>query len=458
MSDSSTIDFFQVAAKSRRHTETSGASRLVHVQPKSGDEIANVLLDPRSFPSPVRPVGSGSSVTRCADTAKGTLMDMGHFDRVVSLEKDSVTVQAGMRIRDLAEYLADEGMELYCGCLDMNRTVGGAVSSATLGGSVPGDGSQFASAVMQVNLINGLGRKILITEKMPDLLMLSRMSYGLLGVIYAVKLRIRPIQAYTVRTSKLDFEEFANIIPTLMKSRGSVKASLMAFRNKVFVELRYPDEEGQKSSALPWKLRDWAANKALPMVVKSVNKAVPVKKLRDPLIDGFTEATHVLNNSLAVSGSNSLEQTGRFKMLKPDQPMSQSTWYFPVRNVPAVIDAYRKFSLGHYKKHGYRCDLPAEMFRVDLDQHALLSPCFNESMYALNLRTADLDGWDDYLLEFADLATQFEGVPVFNKTRGLKPGYAASVYGERLSRFCDFRSRLDPNNRLLNQYFAEHLK
>ncbi|MGI9290099.1 MAG: FAD-binding protein [Gammaproteobacteria bacterium] len=457
MTDTTALGLYEAVSKSRTRAGSSGQRKLVHAQPKSAEEIAEILKDRERYPSPVRPFGSGSAVTRCAQTPHGTRLDLSLLDRVLSMTSDSVTVQAGIRIRDLAEYLADEGMELFCGCLDLNRTVGGAVSSATLGGSIPGDGSQFASAVEQIVLINGLGNKVLVTQKMPDLLTLTRMSYGLLGVVYSVQLRIRPIQAHTIRTSKLKFDEFAQIIPLLMKSTASVKATLMPFRNKVFVELRHLDEGGQKTSALPWKLRDWTANKALPMVVKSVNKAVPVKKLRDPLIDGFTEATHILNNTLTISGSNAAEQTGRFKLLKVNQPMSQSTWFFPVRNVPALIEAYHKFSLGHYKKAKYRCDLPAEMWRVDLDQYALLSPSFNESMYALNLRTADMKGWDNYLLEFFDLAKHFEGVPVFNKTRGLSPGYAAEVYGERLIRFCNIRSRLDPQDRLLNQYFAEHL-
>jgi FAD/FMN-containing dehydrogenase len=458
MSDPSAVDLYEVVTRPRpRARADSVKSEVVYTQPKSSEEIANILTDANRYPSPLRPVGSGSSVTRCAQTAKGTLMDLSHLDRVLGITADTITVQAGIRLRDLAEYLAHENMELLCGCIDFNRTVGGAVSSATLGAQVPGDGSQLASSVLQITLMNGLGRKVIVNEKLPDLLALTRMSYGLFGVVYSVKLRIRPIRAYAIRTSKIDFKELANIIPAMMKTRASVKASLMPFRDRVFVELRYPEEEYQKVSALPWKLRDWATNKALPLVVKTVGKAVPMRQLRDPLIDSLTEATHTLNNSFAGSGSNAMEQTGRFRNLKPDQFITQSVWFFPVRNIPAVIDAYRKFCLGHYKKMKYRCDLPAEMWRVDLDQSSLLSPSFNESMYALNIRTADLSGWEDLLLDFSDFAAHFEGVPVFNKTRGFKPGYASGVYGDRLQRFCDIRRRLDPNNRLLNQYFAEHL-
>jgi hypothetical protein len=67
-------------------------------------------------------------------------------------------------------------------------------------------------------------------------------------------------------------------------------------------------------------------------------------------------------------------------------------------------------------------------------------------------------GWDDHLLEFSEFAAHFQGVPVFNQTKGFKPGYALRVYGERLQRFCEMRNRLDPKKRLLNQYFAEHIR
>ena len=87
--------------------------------------------------------------------------------------------------------------------------MGGAISSGALGGGLPGDGSQMASSVLSLTLINGMGRKVEISQKLPDLLVLTRMSYGLLGIVYSVKLRIRPIRAYTVRTSKFDFDERA---------------------------------------------------------------------------------------------------------------------------------------------------------------------------------------------------------------------------------------------------------
>jgi hypothetical protein len=451
------IDLYQAAARQPAKLKQKNAGNLVNVQPKTAEELAGILTNPRDYPSPVRPVGSGSSVTRAAQTARGTLIDMTALNHILGSTSDSVTVQAGARLRDLAEYLAHDDMELVGGCTDPNRTVGGAISSGSLGARMPGDGAQLASSVLQITLINGEGRRVEVSEKLPDLLCLVRMSYGLLGIVYAVKLRIRPIRSYAISNSKVDFEEFVQLIPNLMEAKAAVRASLFAFRDKVNVELRYPGEGEQRSRALPWKLRDWATHAVMPRVVRSVNKAIPVKNLRGSLIDTVTEATHALN-SFADIGSNASEQTGRFKRLVLENENSNCVWFFPVENFAAVIPAFRKFCLGHYKETGYRCDLPAEVWRVNQDQSSLLSPSFAAPCFALAISSTCDEGWDDHLLEFSEFAAHFRGVPVFNQTKGFKPGYASRVYGERLQRFCDMRSRLDPKSRLLNQYFAEHLR
>ncbi|HEY5566036.1 MAG TPA: FAD-binding protein, partial [Gammaproteobacteria bacterium] len=71
------------------------------VQPTSPSEIIQVLTNPKRFPSPVRPMGAGSSITRCVTANAGTLLDMSAMDRVLRIEADSVTVQPGIRLQAL---------------------------------------------------------------------------------------------------------------------------------------------------------------------------------------------------------------------------------------------------------------------------------------------------------------------------------------------------------------------
>ena len=428
--------------------------KLLRAQPKSAEDLVNILKDSTHYPSPLRPVGSGSSVTRGSQTSSGTLVDMTRLDKILAVKDDTVVVQAGVRLRDLAEYLAADNMELVGGCQDPDRTVGGAVSSASLGARLPGDGSQLASTVCQITLINGEGRRVEVAENLRDLLALIRMSYGLLGVIYSVTLRIRPIQCYSISTSRVDFPEFVNLLPTLMDADAAVCATLFPFKNSVHIELRYPSDGEQQTRMLPRKLRDWATHAVLPKLVRSVNKAISVKQLRGSVIDTVTEATHSLNR-FAEAGSNSAEQTGRFKRLVLDEQPESCVWFFPVAQFARAVLAYQRMCELHFKKTGFRCDLPADAWRMNHDQQVLLSPSFTGPVFALNLRSTSQDGWDDFLMEFAELAARYQGIPVFNLTKGNKPGYANQVYGEQLRRFREMRQKLDRNNRFFNQYFAE---
>ena len=190
------VDLYEVATRPVHNKKPAVASRLIKTQPKSAEDLAKILTNPGKFPSPVRPVGSGSSVSRCTQTAAGTLVDMKLLNRVLAVKGDTVTVQAGITLRDLAEHLAHDNLELVGGCINPDRTVGGAISSGSMGARLLGDGAQLASSVCHVTLINGEGRRVEVGENMSDLLTLIRMSYGLLGIIYAVKLRIRPINIY----------------------------------------------------------------------------------------------------------------------------------------------------------------------------------------------------------------------------------------------------------------------
>jgi len=88
----------------------------------------------------------------------------------------------------------------------------------------------------------------------------------------------------------------------------------------------------------------------------------------------------------------------------------------------------------------------------------LLSPSYDSAGLGLKLTSTGADQWDDFLLEFAEFAAYLQGVPTFNMTKGFKPGYAARVYGARLARFSTMRQRLDPSDRLRNQYFKEQIK
>jgi hypothetical protein len=427
------------------------------VQPTSPSEIVEVLVNPKRFPSPVRPMGAGSSVTRCVTANSGTLLDLSEMNRVLKITPDSVTVQPGIRLYELAETLANEGLELVGGFEFANRTAGGAVCGAGMEASIAGDVSQFAGHATQLKVIGPQGKRFVVTENTKSLLALMRLSYGLLGVVYEITLRVRPVQGFSVRTSKVSFKDFAKLGPRLGGAAAGVKLHLLPFSDAVFFELRERAAAGDKKSSYAWRLKDWAVHSALPTVVHSLARAIPVGTLRYPIIDKLSAATQSLSGLKSMqAGSNAAEQSGRYRALGAEH-FTHCTWAFPIAEISNVVLAYKLFCKEHYTRTGYRCDLPAVGFRLGRDRTALLSPSFEGAVLALTSLSTQDAGWDDFMLDLAEFAASRGGIPMLNQTRNASPEQLAKCYGTRLKFFNKVRQELDPHDRLLNQFFATYL-
>jgi hypothetical protein len=444
----------KIGKKYRRKRKTK-----VTIRVSSIEQIISVMTNRRKYPSPVRPVGSDSGNTRATGVQQGTLLDMTGLNKILKLTPQTVTVQAGVRMRDLAEHLAEHGRELIGGYDFPDRTVGGVISSGALTADIPNEGGHLSSSVHRVTFITAQGHTVEIGENFRSLLPVVRFSYGLVGVIYSVELRTRDIHSYVIRNRKFKFDELAAFVPELATVKAGVKIFLLPFRNSAFVEIRQSRSGGKRIRKLPWQIKDWATNAILPGLVHSVGRLVPIGKFRDPLIDRVSEATQSLVSSRLVSaGSNSMEQTGQFRKLgKSPRRIEYGVWLFPANRFDVVIPAFREFCRRHYKETGFRCDLPAIAYRIDQDNDAWLSPTFAQTLFALNVRSTNMKGWENFLLEYAEFSAHFRAVPLFNQTRTFTPGHVANVFGRRLEEFRKMRKHLDPQNRLLNQFFSEHI-
>ncbi len=435
---------------------SSGPAQTVQVSSLS--EIQPVLMDWRRYPAPVRPIGSGSSTTRCITANGGTQLDLSAMNRVLKIEADRVTVQPGISLPDLAEILSEEGLELIGGFDLANRTVGGAVCAAGLEASMAGDVGQFASHAIQLKVIAPNGKKFVVSEKTKSLLALMRLSYGLLGVVYEITLRVRPVQGFSVQTAKTSFKDFGNLGAKLLAASAGVKLYLLPFRDRICLELRQPAAEADPGRKFAWRLKDWAVYSALPGAARSLGRAMPIRQLRYPLIDSLSEvAQSLVSGGLARNGSNAVEQTGRYRMLGGKGRFTYTTWGFPANEFPNTVLAYKVFCKEHYARTGFRCDMPTVGFRLNRDRSALLSPSFDAPIFTLSPLSTQDEGWDDFVFDFAEFAARHRGIPFFNHTRNATPAHVARTYGTRLTFFDKVRRELDPDDRLVNQYFQTYL-
>ena len=320
------------AAVAYKRMSHSGSQPEQVLQPTTPSEIAAILRSQR-YPSPVRPLGSGSATTRCLDAPGGTRVDLSKMNRILRITEDSVTVQPGVALPELADRLREEGLELVGGFDLATRTVGGAVCAAGLEAAARGDAGQFAAHVLKVKVVSPLGKKFEVTRRSKTLLGIIRLSYGLLGIIYEITLKVRPIRGFEVRTAKISFKDFRKLAPRLATAGSGVKLFLLPFKDRVYMELRSPTPDSNPGRKFAWRLRDWACYSALPDAARSLARVVPIRQLRYPLIDSLSAvAQSLVNNSMMQSGSNSVEQSGRYRRLRTTDHFTYCTWAFPAAN------------------------------------------------------------------------------------------------------------------------------
>lgn len=426
------------------------------IRPANIRELQNCLGSSSQFAAPFRPLGAGSSSTGCNVATAGTVIDMTAFDRLVKINAydDTVTVQAGMRIGALADALAAQELEL-AGCHDlMDRTVGGAVASGCIGPAIADDGALFASQVVALKVVTPEGRKILIHQDERNLLHAYRMSYGMLGIIYEVTLKVRAIRGFVANHRRCSVSQFAAAAESLSRTDVGVKFYLMPFRDRVYLDLRRYSPDARATRKVAWKLKDWGESTVLPHIFRSIGRVVPVAGMRYRLMDEISKATQgIVNNSLVSSGSSATTQGGAGKN---KAPLQYSTWLFPAADFAIVVQTYVEFCQRMKAESGFRCDMPTVGFRLPRDTSALLSPSFDEPMFALRAVSTPCAGWENFVLDFAEFGEHWGGVPFFNQTRGLSTAHVSAAFGPRAGLFRRVRRQADPDARMLNPFLKQY--
>jgi len=415
-------------------------------------------LDPASrVATPIRIRGAGTAPTDCNSCSSGTLIDMTGLDRIVRIDavNKTVTAEAGVRLGGLVAALADEGLELVGNHDQMERTLGGAIASPCIGAGIGAKAAYLSAQLVSLKLVTPRGKLMSVTHKQRHLLNAMRLSYGLLGAIYEVTLRVRPIATFTATHRRLDIDRFADVANRLARADVGQKFYILPYRDRVYLDLRRYDRSAGNPSDAGWKIKDFGESTVLPHMFRSLNRVMPIPAVRYRLMDRISTTTHGLVNTRLVSAGTNASATGARRRRKP-RNLRQSTWCFPASDFAVVIKAYREFCNATLATTGFRTDIPALGFRLGKDATALLSPSFDEPLVALQTMSTSDKGWEDFVIDLAQFAENWGGVPLFNLSRAMRSEYTRQIYGDRLEFFRKIRRQLDPEGRLLNPFLAQY--
>lgn len=405
--------------------------------------------------TPIRVRGSGSASTDCNTCTAGTIVETTGLDRIMGIDNynHTVTVESGVRLGALVAALADQGLELIGSHDEMQRTVGGAVASPCMGPGIGSKATFLSTQVVSMKVVTADGKLMKVSNQQQHLLSAFRLSYGMLGTIYQVTLRVRPAATFTASHRRMTVDTFADVVDRLAARDIGLKFYVMPYMDRVYLDLRRYETSAGNSYASPWKIKDWGESTVLPHVFKSLNRMMPIPSVKYRLMDGLSAATHDLVNTRLVKSGNNNTSSGRRR--KPRNRV-RSTWCFPASDFSVVIKAYQEFCRNTLETSGYRTDLPAAGFRVGKDSSALLSPSFDEPLIALQVSSTQQKGWEDFVIDLAQFAENWGGMPLFNQSRAMQAEYGRQLYARRIELFRRIRRQLDPQGRLLNPFLDQY--
>jgi FAD/FMN-containing dehydrogenase len=422
---------------------------------KRFEDLPSVLAKTKSYPTPIRMVGADYSQTRCVGGDGGTTVDVGALDKILEFGETTVRAQAGVRVGTLVRALAERGLELPL-TPEMGQISLGAIAVTTLPQASYGAGvAQLSSCVTELKLITPQGKHMVVTERERDLMRVLRSSFGLLGVVHEVVLRVRPLTPVKIDYQVLSLKEFSARFASIIDAPGALRLHISPFNDRITVERRTLDESASLSRSGIWQIRNSVMRNVLPAFGSTVGSVLAAPGLRAVMLSGVQKA---LRATLDRSTRGVAMYAHEWMRDMPNEAWkarhTYSLWAFPEATYPKVLAGYFSFCRSYYKEHRYRCNVVSGASRLHQDRGSLFSASYSGPMFTLEPSSTGDKGWDDFLIDFNDFASAAGGTPTFNQTRALQPEHVAKSFGERVKLFRALRQRTDPLNRLRNSYFA----
>ena len=426
----------------------------VIVDAMSVDDIVRVLKDPATYPAPVRAVGSNHSTSACGTADGGTLIRI-RMNRILAIGADFITAEAGATHLQMARALQAQGPQFYINTEIGSLTAGSAACTGTKDASFPGEFGQVNSYITAMKLVLPNGERLEIGSDQPELLQLFKSSYGLLGIVYEVTYRVRPLTPMAVNHETYAIADFVARLDELKARNQSMMYYFFPFADKITVEYRRhnPDATGSPNH-IAWPLRNYIWGTAGPRFGHDIGTTVADKTIRYDIIDGFGAIFRFkLEHLVCADYTLPPDQIIDYPPVSNDSRYTFSLYAFPEADFGAVFTAFCQLCKDYYARTGYRSDLLFVGYRIAQDRASLLSYSYDGPVMTIDPVSTGSDGWSGFLDAYNQFCSERGGSPALNQTPGLTPAMVQQAFGARWAAFVAQRRQYDPADRLLNPYF-----
>jgi FAD/FMN-containing dehydrogenase len=433
------------------------------VRPESVEELQAILRDAEQFPAPVRAMGRYHSLTPCASSS-GTIVIMSGLDRIVHLDTDNMrlTAQAGLQLVEAAEILRRHGVQFMLNIEIGNITLGSAACCQTkdsLDGVQHGQVNSYVTRIKWVNPAGGLEEAS--EEDSPELLSLVRSSYGMCGIVYEATFRIKPLEI-------IQFNYFVHNVKDLTQEEVSraiaANESIVCWTvgRSVVIQTRNRAPQLKRAWLAGARRRTW--NFAGAFVGRAIRRYTPgtlLTRLVEDLWFALQRASYRLLSLIGGFALNNPDKTVNYERTPPSAKYAFTFWAFPRDEWVGNLKAYLDFAEDHFKRYGFRCNLPLGSYFIRKDTSSLLSYSYDGDIISIDPIHACGDdekvAWKYFLQEFNAWAHGRGGTPLLNQSPFVEKEHVVVAYGERWKKLSDWLRTVDPSGRMLNPFFKDLL-
>ena len=192
------------------------------IQPETEEEIISIVREAAASGKTIRVVGAGHSWSAIACTDHW-MISLDKYNKVLKVDKSTrrVVVQAGMRLNDLNNYLAGQGLALANLGHISEQSVAGAISTATHGTGIKY--GNLSTQVVGIRLVKADCLVCDLDENDGEIWQAVRVSLGCLGIISEVTIQCVDAFMLEENTYTLPFEEAMDKMLDLVNSNDHVK-------------------------------------------------------------------------------------------------------------------------------------------------------------------------------------------------------------------------------------------
>ncbi|MCH8163901.1 MAG: FAD-binding protein, partial [Proteobacteria bacterium] len=370
------------------------------IQPETEEEIISIVREAAASGKTIRVVGAGHSWSAIACTDHW-MINLDKYNKVLKVDKSKkrVVVQAGMRLNDLNNYLADQGLALANLGHISEQSVAGAISTATHGTGIKY--GNLSTQVVGIRLIKADCSVCDLDENDGEIWQAVRVSLGCLGIISEVTIQCVDAFFLEENTYTLPFEEAMDKMLDLVNSNDHVKFWWFPHVNYVYVFCQNRTDKQEKRISF---FERWFENSFLAIFLFS--SMLKTGMLFPKLIPGINRFIKVIH----YKTRHRIERSD-WVLNGPFPPVHNEAEYaVPAENAPEIIYKLREM----IETRGMYVNFLVEARFIKADD-CLLSPNYQRDSCNIGAYMAGKRGWSAYLAGFESIVASYQGRPHWGK-------------------------------------------